>query len=161
VIGGVTALLTLAQASGVSDRAQLGAVIVSVILLAFVLELVRRRQLAERYALLWILATLALLVLAIWRSLLGDVADLLGIETPANALFVIALAVTFLLLLHFSVVSSRLAEETKILAQEVARLRQQLGAAQDETATRNGDPSAGGGRAAASVSEGRRPDPPE
>ncbi len=132
----------LAQLDGgsVGTRVQLVAVIVTIILLAFVLELVRRRQLVERYALIWMIAALALLVLAIWRGLLGDLADLLGIASPVNALFLIALGVTFLMLLHFSVVSSRLGEETKILAQEVGRLQQELRAAQDERPNRNGGP---------------------
>ncbi len=44
---------------------------------------------------------------------------------PANALFLVAFAVIFVLLLHFSVATSRLGDETKILAQEVARLDEQ------------------------------------
>ena len=124
---GLHATTIAAQVGGdVGSRVQLVAVIVSIVMLAFVFELVRRRALVERYALIWMSATFGLLVLAIWRGLLGDIADLLGIAAPVNALFLIVLGVTFLLLLHFSVVSSRLGEETKILAQEVARLRQEL-----------------------------------
>lgn len=131
----------IAQLDGdLSSRVQLVAVIVSVVLLAFVLELVRRRQLVERYALIWMFATLALLVLAIWRGLLENLADLLGIASPVNALFLIALAGIFLLLLHFSVVSSRLSQETKILAQEIARLHQELRAARGESSAENGGP---------------------
>ena len=47
---------------------------------------------------------------------------MLGIAYPANALFIVAIGVAFVLLLHFSVAISRLSEETKILAQEDARL---------------------------------------
>lgn len=134
------ATTTLAQTGGsISTRVQLVAVIVAIVLLAFVLELVRRRQLVERYALIWMMATLALVVLAIWRGLLGELADLLGIASPVNALFLVALGVTFLLLLHFSVVSSRLSEETKILAQELARVQQELRAARGNTPAQNGD----------------------
>lgn len=130
---------TVAQLNGgVNSRVQLVAVIVSVILLAFVLELVRRRQLVERYALIWMLATVALLVLAIWRGLLGELADLLGIAAPPNALFLIALGLIVLLLLSFSVSNSRLGEETKILAQEVARLDQQVRELAGEKPARNG-----------------------
>ena len=45
-----------------------------------------------------------------------------GILSPPNALFLIGLGALFFLALHFSVAFSRLSEETKILAQEVARL---------------------------------------
>jgi Uncharacterized conserved protein (DUF2304) len=73
------------------------------------------------------LVSVALLVLAVWTQLLNWIAvDLLHFEVPANFLFVAAAAVGFVLLLHFSVATSRLAEETKVLAQEVARLDAEL-----------------------------------
>jgi hypothetical protein len=95
-------------------------------MLGVVLELVRRRRLAERYALVWMSVAVALLVLAIWTQLLNSAAHAIGIAVPANALFIAAIGVAFLLLLHFSVITTRLSEETKILAQEVARLDSEL-----------------------------------
>ncbi len=112
----------------ISTQAQIIAVIATLSIFLFVLELVRRRRLVERYALLWMTAALALLVLAIWTEGLNVIKDLMGIEEPANAIFILAFGVAFLLLLNFSVVSSRLSEETKILAQEVASLEQRLSA---------------------------------
>jgi hypothetical protein len=115
------------DASGdISTQAQIIAVIATFAIFLFVLELVRRRRLVERYALLWIIAAGALLVLAIWTDGLDVIKDLMGIEEPANAIFILAFGVAFLLLLNFSVVTSRLSEETKILAQEVARLDEEL-----------------------------------
>ena len=58
--------------------------------------------------------------------LLAVIANAMGIQEPANAIFIIALGVIFVLLLHFSVATTRLAEETKILAQENARLDLEL-----------------------------------
>jgi hypothetical protein len=111
----------------ISTKAQVIAVIATLGIFLFVLDLVRRRRLAERYALLWMSAAFALLVLAIWTDGLDVIKDLIGVEEPANAIFLLAFGVAFLLLLNFSVVSSRLSEETKILAQEVARLETELG----------------------------------
>lgn len=120
-----------ASTSGeISTRAQIIAVITTLGIFLFVLELVRRRRLVERYALLWMTAALALLVLAIWTDGLDVLKDLMGIEDAANAIFILAFGVAFLLLLNFSVVSSRLGEETKILAQEVASLEERLAAEQ-------------------------------
>jgi hypothetical protein len=119
------------SASGeISTRAQIIAVIVTLAMFLFVLELVRRRRLVERYALLWMTAAFALLILAIWTDGLDVLKDLMGIEDAANAIFILAFGVAFLLLLNFSVVSSRLGEETKILAQEVASLEERLAAEQ-------------------------------
>ena len=114
----------------ISTRAQIIAVIVTLAIFLFVLELVRRRRLVERYALLWMTAAFALLILAIWTDGLDVLKDLMGIEDAANAIFILAFGVAFLLLLNFSVVSSRLGEETKILAQEVASLEERLAAEQ-------------------------------
>jgi hypothetical protein len=117
-------------AGEISTRAQIIAVIITLAMFLFILELVRRRRLVERYALLWMTAAFALLILAIWTDGLDVLKDLMGIEDAANAIFILAFGVAFLLLLNFSVVSSRLGEETKILAQEVASLEERLAAEQ-------------------------------
>jgi hypothetical protein len=124
----VSAALPLA-AGTLDGRLQIVAVVVTALIFLAVLELVRRRSLAERYALIWMVVSAALLVLAIWSDLLSWGTELLNIEVPANGLFLAAFAVAFLLLLHFSVATSRLSEQTKILAQEVARLDGELRAA--------------------------------
>lgn len=126
-----SALGTLAQIvnedGDLSARVQVVAVIVTVLLLLLVIELVRRRRLVERYALLWMVAAVALVVLAVWRGGLNVVAEgALGVADPVNGIFLIAFAVVFGLLLHFSVAISRLSEETKILAQEAARLEAEV-----------------------------------
>jgi len=136
----VSAMLELA-ASHLDNKVRIAAVIVSAIMLGIVLELVRRRRLVERYALLWMTVSLVLIVLAIWNQLLSFAADAIGIDLAANALFLAAFAVAFLLLLHFSVITTRLSEETKILAQEVARLDGELRAAR--AASSNGEPASG------------------
>ena len=66
------------------------------------------------------------------------IADLMGIQEPANAIFILAFGVVAVLLLHFSVAISRLSEETKILAQESARLELELRVARGETPGANG-----------------------
>ncbi len=137
---------------GIETKAQIIALIVTFAIFLFVLDLVRRRRLSERYAIIWMIAALALLVLSIWTGGLDAIADLMGIQEPANAIFIIAFAVGFLLLLNFSVVSSRLGEETKVLAQEVARLEQEL---RMERSLRGGDENGFSGRARSEESQGR------
>ena len=99
------------DAGGIETKAQIIALVVTFAIFLFILDLVRRRRLSERYAIIWMIAALALLVLSIWTGGLDAIADLMGIQEPANAIFIIAFAVGFLLLLNFSVVSSRLGEE--------------------------------------------------
>jgi hypothetical protein len=124
--------------NGIETKAQIIAVIVTLAIFLLILDLVRRRRLAERYALLWMSAAAALLVLSIWTNGLDVIADAMGIQQPANAIFLLAFGVVFVLLLHFSVATTRLAEETKILAQESARLEQELREARGEVPRGNG-----------------------
>jgi hypothetical protein len=107
-------------------RIQIVAIIASSVLLLVVLELVRRRRFLERYALLWLFAALVLLGLSIWRGLLQDISTAVGVAYPPNALFLIAFGFVMVLLLHFSLAVSRLADQTKVLAQRLARLDERM-----------------------------------
>jgi hypothetical protein len=107
-------------------RLQIVAITCAVGLLLFVLELVRRRALMERYALLWVFSSLVILGLAIWDEALGVMARQLGILSAPNALFFVAMAFVLLLLLHFSAAMSRLTDQSKVLAQRQAILEQRL-----------------------------------
>jgi hypothetical protein len=130
--------------SGLETKVQIVALIGTLALFVLVLELVRRRRLAERYALLWLAASAALLVLAIWRGGLDVIADVMGIQEPANAIFILLFGMAFLLLLNFSVATTRLSEETKVLAQETARLEHELRVARGEVPSGNGASAAAG-----------------
>jgi hypothetical protein len=116
----------------VDQRIQLVAIGGAIVLLIVVLELVRRRRLLERYALLWLFSAVILLGLAIWRNGLERLAAAVGIAYPPNALFFVAFAFVLLLLLHFSAVVSRLADQTKVLAQRLALLEERLAEAEGE-----------------------------
>jgi hypothetical protein len=107
-------------------RLQIVAIAGAAGLLLFVLELVRRRALMERYALLWLASSLVILALAIWDEALTLIARQLGIVSAPNALFFVALAFILLLLLHFSAAMSRLSDQSKVLAQRQAILEQRL-----------------------------------
>jgi hypothetical protein len=110
----------------VSTGIQILAIVASALLLLGVLELVRRRAFLERYALLWLFSALILLALSVWKGALEQVADLVDIAYPPNALFLIAFGFVLVLLLHFSVAVSRLSDQTKVLTQRLALLEQRV-----------------------------------
>ncbi len=107
-------------------RVQIVSITFALLVLVGVFELVRRRQLRERYALVWFAAALLLLLLAVWKQLLTLLSHAVGIATPSNALFVVAFAFVLLLLLHFSVSVSRLADQSRVLAQRLALAEERL-----------------------------------
>jgi hypothetical protein len=109
-----------------SSRIQLVAILGAIALLLVVLELVRRRRLLERYALIWLLSAVVLLGLALWRDALDRLAHAVGIASGPNALFFVAFAFVLLLLLNFSAAVSRLSDQTKVLAQRLALLEERV-----------------------------------
>jgi hypothetical protein len=116
-------------------RLQLLAIGASGALLLVLLELVRRRRLLERYALLWLLSAAVLLALSVWSPLLDWLAkDVFGIKYPPNALFAVAFGFVLVLLLHFSLAVSRLTDQSKVLAQRLALLDERLGRQEHATA---------------------------
>ena len=156
--GAIEIAQTTIEDGDLSGKAQLFAVIGTVLFLGLVVELVRRRRLVERYALLWMSTALLGVVLAVWNGGLNWLADRLGIISPVNALFLIGLVAVFGLLLNFSVAISRLSEETKILAQTVSRLDAELRELRGEGPAANGH---GRGAETAGNAEGAdSPSPP-
>jgi hypothetical protein len=109
-----------------SLRLQLVAVIATGTLFLFVFELVRRRRLMERYALLWMFSAVVLLGLAVWKNALGRLSEAVGIVYAPSAFFAVAFGFALMLLLHFSLVVSRLADQNKVLAQKLGQLQEHV-----------------------------------
>ncbi len=121
------------------------AIAVTFALLLLVFELVRRKRLSERYAILWLVAATTLFVLAAWKGLLTTLSNDVGISYPPSALFAVAIGLIAMILLHFSLVVSRLSDQNKILAQRLALLQQRAdagdaGALERRSNARAGDP---------------------
>jgi hypothetical protein len=107
-------------------KVQIVSILVTAGMFGVVFELLRRKRLMERYALLWLFASAVLLALALWKGLLTTVAHAIGIYYPPSALFVLAFGFILVMLLHFSLVISRLADQNKILAQRLGLLQQRI-----------------------------------
>jgi hypothetical protein len=95
-------------------------------LLLLVFELVRRKRLSERYAILWLLAAITLLVLAVWKGLLTSLSSDVGISYPPSLLFTVAIGLIAMILLNFSLAVSRLSDQNKVLAQRLGLLQQRI-----------------------------------
>lgn len=118
--------------------------IASLLLLLAVFELIRSRRLRERYAILWLVTGVVLLVLSVWREALNTIAGWVGVTTyPPAVLFAVATIFILLVLLHYATVLSKLADQNVILAQRLALLEQALEARERPTADRERPGTAG------------------
>jgi hypothetical protein len=103
------------------------ATLASLLLILVVFELIRSRRLRERYALLWLATGVVLLVLSAWRGGLNTIARWLGVTGyPPAVLFAVGLLFVVLVLLHYSTVISKLADQNTILAQRLAILEAKM-----------------------------------
>lgn len=106
-----------------SDATRMIAILGSVVLVAIVLWLVRRRSLREEHTPIWIGIAFGILLVSVVPGLLKMITRLIGAWTPSSTLFFMGEVCLVLLCLSFAVRLSRTSLQLKALGQEVAILR--------------------------------------
>jgi len=105
------------------------ALAVSVAFLAAVLNLVRRGRLREEYTPIWTVVAVGIMVLSVWTEALRALTHAVGAWAPSSTLFFFGELFLLVLCLNYAVRLSRLTLDVKLLAQELALLRADLGTA--------------------------------
>jgi hypothetical protein len=108
------------------SRAQVITAVAAVVLVLIVLDLVRRRRLAEEYSMLWVASSAVVAVLGFSTPLLQALTRALGILYEASTVFFFGLGFATAMLLFVSVKLSRLAQEHLALTRELAFLRHEV-----------------------------------
>ncbi|GAB3839399.1 DUF2304 domain-containing protein [Micromonospora andamanensis] len=104
------------------------------VLLATIVELLRRRQLREKYGMLWLGLLFVVIPLSLFPRLLDGVADLLGVASGVSLVLFLGIVFLLLVCIHLSWEVSALEEETRTLAEEFALLRAEVEADRMERA---------------------------
>ncbi|GAC1497654.1 MAG: hypothetical protein NVS2B15_20440 [Pseudarthrobacter sp.] len=99
-----------------------GFIFVLVILL-IIFEMLRRRHLREKYAVIWMIIGIGVLVLVAFPQLLFWSSGVLGVKVPSNLLFAMAIVLLVSVCLHLSFEQSQAEDEIRVLAEEVGILR--------------------------------------
>ena len=113
-------------------RFQILAIIGSIAFLAFIVYLVRKKRLREDYSLLWLFFGAIFLVLSIWRDSLEFISRTMGIAYAPAAIFIILIMCLFMIMIQFSIIISKQANQISMLAQEIALLRHQVSGSKKE-----------------------------
>lgn len=100
--------------------------VIALAVLAAVVVMLRSKLLREKYAVLWVIVGLLVVVLAVFPSLLEVLAGAVGIAVPSNLLFALAILMLLGVTLHLSLEASRIDEEARTLSEESAILRLQV-----------------------------------
>lgn len=102
------------------------------IFLLVVGEFLRRRQLREKYAVLWLTTGLLMLPFAVYPPIFDGLAEGLGIADPPNLLLFLAVVFLLFVCMHLSWEVSKLEAETRVLAEEIALSRLDQSSLRDE-----------------------------
>lgn len=96
------------------------ALLAAVLILLVMFYLLRRRQLREKYAVLWIFLGACAIVVALAPDLLVQTSELLGFGLPVNFFFCLVGAILLFISMQFSLELGRLGERSRRLAEQVA-----------------------------------------
>ncbi len=105
---------------------QIIAILFSITLIGYILWIIRKQRLKVEFSLLWLGIGVVFLIFSAWRQGLEMLSDLLGIAYAPAALFIIMLTGILLILIQFSMIISRLAERSKVIAQEFGILKMEV-----------------------------------
>ena len=92
-------------------------------LVGFLVILLRTRRVREKYAFTWIAVGLGICVLGAFPRAVEKLSAAVGVQTPSNLLFAVALIVLLVVCIQLSVEITSLEEETRTITEEVALLR--------------------------------------
>lgn len=105
-----------------NPQVRIMSLVVSLLFIAYVIWLVRNRKLKETDSIVWILAGLAIVVLAVWVRPLVFVTNVIGAKFPVSTLFFSALIFLTFISLWMTTRISALSEQVKDLAQKLTLL---------------------------------------
>lgn len=105
---------------------RLVAIVVSLLLLLVTVQLIRKHKLREEYALLWLIATSAILLLSVFGGIVDRLADFFNVSYSPTLVLVAGLLFALAVLLTQSVALSAQANQNRDLAQHVALLEYRL-----------------------------------
>lgn len=104
--------------------------IISLLFSGFILysifEMVRKKKIKEEYSILWFFMGLVFLFLSIFPNVIDMLGNLFGIAYAPTLILLLLFTFVLSVLIHFSVVLSKLSEKNKDLIQEVGLLKHEL-----------------------------------
>lgn len=128
----------------------IGGIVLAIVILAIVIWMLLTRKLREKYAALWLVLGVVVLILGLFPQLLLGLTSALGVQLPVNLLFAMAIVLLLGVALHLSWELSQAEEEIRRTAEEIAILHSRVDVLEEELEhlrqTRNtaaSDPSRG------------------
>jgi len=110
-------------------KMQIVSLLFSGFILYFIFEMVRKKKIKEEYSIVWFIMGFVFLFISIFPTVIDKLGKIFGIAYAPTLILLFLIAFILTVLIHFSVVLSRLSEKNKDLIQEIGLLKYEL----DET----------------------------
>jgi len=107
-------------------KQQIFAIVISLMVFVFTIEMVRKKRLREEYSVLWLCTSFVMFVLVVKYQWLITITNVIGAVLPTTTLFLGSIIFLVLLSVQFSIKISRLTDQIKDLVQENALLRHEF-----------------------------------
>ena len=101
-------------------------VLIAAIILAVVIDLIRREKMTFKYSINWFLGCTIAIFFALQNQLLITISQAAGFSLPSNFIFFMLLVFVIFLSLHLTLYINEQNSRTEALAQTVAKLENQL-----------------------------------
>lgn len=109
-----------------NTRTQILVIVVALLALIMIFQLIRKKKMGLKYALLWIVLAVSILILGCFPQLITWIAHFFGVQIPINMLFFIGFCFSLLIIFSLSAALSRNSEKIKKLTQEMGLLEKKL-----------------------------------
>lgn len=91
-----------------------------------IFEMVKKKKIKEEYSILWFFMGFIFLIVSIYPNIIDILGNLLGILYAPTLIFLFLFAFILSILIHFSIVLSKLSEKNKTLIQEIGILKHEV-----------------------------------
>jgi hypothetical protein len=122
-------------------RIRIIAILICILLVAYVFELVRRRHLSEEYSMGWLVAGCLMLILSVSEGVLVWISNLVGATLFTSTLFFFGLVFLVTICLHFSIRISSLTNQVRTLTQHMGILNSEKQSLEDQMSRSSFDKS--------------------
>ena len=113
-------------------RIRIIAILICILLVAYVFELVRRRHLSEEYSMGWLVAGCLMLILSVSEGVLIWISNLVGATLFTSTLFFFGLVFLVTICLHFSIRISSLTNQVRTWTQHMGILNSEKQSLEDQ-----------------------------
>lgn len=102
------------------------AIVFSIVLILFIINLVKKSKLDEKYSILWLLASFIILIVSIFPGIITKVANKFNVFYPPTLMLLFAILVLIAYTIHISVVITKQNKMIVKLTQELGILKEKI-----------------------------------